>query len=143
MAPATPNTAKAKRVLLIPTRSGTDSATVFYARATEPETPATSIERFLMTSYHVDSDAVMTATTNIRSTIGRLQGEVSGLMGQLSGLDGSWTGQAATAFHGAVADWRGTQQRIEENLAALNQALAMAGQQYAEIEQANLRLFAR
>jgi WXG100 family type VII secretion target len=85
----------------------------------------------------------MTATSNIRSTIGRLQGEVSGLMAQLSGLEGSWTGQAATAFHGAVADWRVTQQRIEESLAALNQALGMAGQQYAEIEQANLRLFAR
>ncbi|TFD48357.1 WXG100 family type VII secretion target [Cryobacterium frigoriphilum] len=96
-----------------------------------------------MTSFQVDSDAVLTATTSIRSTIGRLQGEVSGLMGQLSGLEGSWTGQAATAFHGAVADWRVTQQRIEESLAALNQALGMAGQQYAEIEQANLRLFAR
>lgn len=97
----------------------------------------------MMTSYQVDSDAVMTATTSIRSTIGRLQGEVSGLMGQLGGLEGSWTGQAATAFHGAVADWRMTQQRIEESLATLEQALALAGQQYADIEQANLRLFTR
>jgi len=35
------------------------------------------------------------------------------------------------------------QQRLEESLAGLNQALAVAGQQYAEIEQANTRLFSR
>jgi WXG100 family type VII secretion target len=120
-----------------------DAAPGSYARVTDPNTPETPTERFTVTSYQVDSDAVMTATNSIRATIARLQGEVSGLMGQLSGLDGSWTGQAATAFHGAIADWRVTQQRIEESLAGLNQALGLAGQQYAEIEQANLRLFSR
>jgi early secretory antigenic target protein ESAT-6 len=96
-----------------------------------------------MTRYQVDSEAVLSATASVRATIGRLQAEVSGLHGQLLNLQGSWTGQAATAFQGVVTDWKATQQRVEENLAAINQALAMAAQQYAEIEATNARLFQR
>jgi early secretory antigenic target protein ESAT-6 len=96
-----------------------------------------------MTRYQVDSEAVLGATESVRATIGRIQAEVSGLHGQLLNLQGSWTGQAATAFQGVVTDWKATQQRVEENLAAINQALAMAAQQYAEIEATNARLFQR
>jgi early secretory antigenic target protein ESAT-6 len=96
-----------------------------------------------MTRYQVDSEAVLGATASVRATIGRIQAEVSGLHGQLLNLQGSWTGQAATAFQGVVTDWKATQQRVEENLAAINQALAMAAQQYAEIEATNARLFQR
>jgi early secretory antigenic target protein ESAT-6 len=95
-----------------------------------------------MTRFQVDSDAVIGATGAVQATIGRIQSEVGGLYGQLSALEGSWTGQAASAFQMVVADWRATQQRVEENLAAINSALAAAGQQYAEIESANARLFA-
>lgn len=94
-----------------------------------------------MTRYQVDSEAVLSATGAVRSSIGRIQSEVGGLHGQLTQLQSSWTGEAATAFSGVVADWRATQQRVEENLAAINQALTRAGQQYAEIEAANARLF--
>lgn len=96
-----------------------------------------------MTRYQVDSEAVISATGAIRNSMGRIQAEVGGLYGQLTDLQGSWTGHAATAFHTVVGDWRATQQRVEENLAALNQALGQAGQQYAETEQANARLFSR
>ena len=96
-----------------------------------------------MTRYQVDSEAVLSATGAVRSTISRIQSEVGGLYGQLTQLQSSWTGEAATAFSGVVADWKATQQRVEENLAAINQALTHAGQQYAEIEAANARLFAR
>jgi len=96
-----------------------------------------------MTRYQVDSEAVLSATGAVRSSIGRIQSEVSGLHGQLTQLQSTWTGQAATAFSGVVADWKMTQQRVEENLAAINQALTQAGQQYADIEAANARLFAR
>jgi early secretory antigenic target protein ESAT-6 len=94
-----------------------------------------------MTRYQVDSEAVLGAAASVRATIGRIQAEVSGLHGQLLNLQSSWTGQAATAFQGVVTDWKATQQRVEENLAAINQALAMAAQQYAEIEATNARLF--
>lgn len=95
-----------------------------------------------MTSYHVDSEAVLGATGAVRASIGRIQAEVGGLHGQLTSLQSSWGGQAATAFQGVIAEWRATQQRVEESLAGINQALTYAGQQYAEIEQANTRLFA-
>jgi len=96
-----------------------------------------------MTRYQVDSEAVLTATGAVRTTIGRLQAECSGLIGQLTQLQGSWSGAAATAFDGAVTDWRSTQLRVDEVLTSLSQSLALAGQQYAEIEAANARLFAR
>jgi 6 kDa early secretory antigenic target len=94
-----------------------------------------------MTRYQVDSEAVISATGAVRSSISRIQSEVAGLHGQLTNLQSSWTGQAASAFTGVVAEWKTTQQRVEESLAAINQALTQAGQQYAEIEAANARLF--
>lgn len=96
-----------------------------------------------MTRYQVDSEEVNTATGAVRSSIGRIQAEVAGLHGQLTNLQNSWTGQAATAFQGVVTDWKTTQQLVEQNLAAINLALTQAGQQYAEIEASNARLFAR
>jgi len=96
-----------------------------------------------MTRYQVDSEAVLSATGAVRSTISRLQSEVAGLNSQLTQLQSSWSGQAATAFGGVLSEWNSTQQRVDENLGAINQALTHAGQQYAEIEAANARLFAR
>jgi WXG100 family type VII secretion target len=95
-----------------------------------------------MTRYQVDSEAVVTASGAVRASIARIQSEVASLHGQLTALQGSWTGQASTAFATVVGEWTITQQRVEENLAAINQALALAGQQYADIEAANARLFA-
>ena len=47
------------------------------------------------------------------------------------------------AFQAVVADWNATQLRVEESLNAINSALGQAGQQYADIESANARLFIR
>ena len=96
-----------------------------------------------MTRYQVDSEAVLSTTGAVRSSIGRIQGEVSGLHGQLVNLQSSWTGQAATAFQSLFAEWTATQHRVEEVLDSINLALGHAAQQYAEIEAANARLFAR
>lgn len=96
-----------------------------------------------MTQYQVDSDAVLTATGAVRATIGRLEGEVGALNGQLANLQSSWTGQAASAFQSVFAEWRATEQRVQENLAALGQALNAAAQQYSDIEASNARLFQR
>jgi 6 kDa early secretory antigenic target len=94
-----------------------------------------------MTRFQVDSEAVGSATAAVRASIERIRSEVAALSAQLTGLDGSWSGVAASAFQGVVGDWRATQARVEESLSAINQALAVAGQQYAEIEAANARLF--
>lgn len=96
-----------------------------------------------MTQYQVDSEAVLGQAAAARGAIARIQAEVSGLLALLTSLDGTWTGQAAAAFQGAVAEWRATQHHVEQSAEGLNQALNQAGQQYAEVEQANARLFAR
>ena len=96
-----------------------------------------------MTRYQVDSEAVFTATGAVRGTISRIQSEVQSMHGQLSSLQSSWSGDAALAFQAVVADWNATQLRVEETLNAINSALGQAGQQYADIESANARLFIR
>jgi early secretory antigenic target protein ESAT-6 len=96
-----------------------------------------------MTRYSVDSEAVLSTSAAAQATIGRIQAEVGTLLGQRVSLAGSWTGAAATAFQGAVAEWKATQQRVEENLVGLTAALGSAAQQYAEIESVNARLFLR
>ncbi|WP_353816400.1 WXG100 family type VII secretion target [Agromyces sp. SYSU T00266] len=96
-----------------------------------------------MTRYQVDSEQVHAATQSMQGTIGRIQSEVGALLAQLTGLQGSWSGQASAAFQAAVADWRLTQQHVEQSLAGLNQALGAAAMHYADAEQANARLFVR
>lgn len=94
-----------------------------------------------MTRYTVDSEAVASAASAITGTVSRLQGEVASLHGQLEALQGTWTGAAAVAFQGVVQQWRTTQTSVEEVLASIDRALRLAGQQYAETELANARLF--
>jgi early secretory antigenic target protein ESAT-6 len=94
-----------------------------------------------MTRYQVDSDIVMGATGSVRARIETIQGEVQAMMQQLTELQSTWTGEASNAFQGVVADWRGTQRRVEESAIHINTALARAGAQYSEIERSNAGLF--
>jgi early secretory antigenic target protein ESAT-6 len=71
----------------------------------------------------------------------RISGEASSLLSQLVNLQGSWSGPAASAFQTVVTDWRSMQHRLDESLGSVGQALGTAGQQYAEIETSNARLF--
>lgn len=96
-----------------------------------------------MTRFHVDADALLSATSTTTATIGRLQAECAGLTSQLGALQSSWTGSAATAFQALVAEWMATYQRLEQNLAALNHALGHAGRQYADTEQQAASMFLR
>lgn len=94
-----------------------------------------------MAVFSVDSDAVFAATGSIRGTIDRIQGESQAMLAQLTQLQSTWSGGAAVAFQSAVDQWRATQRQVEDALAGINQALAVAGRQYAEAEQASLALF--
>lgn len=94
-----------------------------------------------MTRYQVDSDIVMGTTGSVRARIDTIQSEVDAMMHQLTELQSTWSGEAANAFQGIVADWRGTQRRVEESAMHINTALARAGTQYSEIERANTELF--
>lgn len=95
-----------------------------------------------MASYQVDSEAVLGAHGAIQNTMSRIEAEAANLKSQLVNLQSSWSGPAAMAFQGIVGDWTATQQRVEQSLAAIGNALGQAGRQYAEVELANARMFA-
>lgn len=96
-----------------------------------------------MTRYTVDSEQVMLAASQARATIARLQGEVQALNAHLHALSSSWSGPAASAFHGVHSAWHATQVTVEQNLHGLSESLAHAGRHYQEMEAANTRLFQR
>jgi WXG100 family type VII secretion target len=94
-----------------------------------------------MPFFSVDSEQVLVANSHIQSTIGRLQLEISTLHAQLSALDGTWQGSAASSFQELVLRWKTSADTLEQNLSSIGQALAIAAQQYSDIESANQRLF--
>lgn len=95
-----------------------------------------------MGRFVVDSDAIGGAQAMVHGTIARLQADVQAMHSQLQALQDSWQGGASSAFQSVVQDWRGTQARVEESLASINVALQSAGRQYADVEAANMRMFA-
>ena len=96
-----------------------------------------------MSRFEVDSARVGEASAAVRTSVGTISTEVDQMMRNLLDLQTSWRGQAATQFQGVVADWRATQERVRQSLEDISAALAAAGQQYAEVEQANARMFSR
>ncbi|MGO2660552.1 WXG100 family type VII secretion target [Mycetocola reblochoni] len=94
-----------------------------------------------MAHFQVDADAVMSSTATMNGTIATIRSEVSRLCGQLSALEGQWTGQASSAFHALLAEWRTTQGAVEQSLESISMALGRAGERYADIEQANAAMF--
>jgi WXG100 family type VII secretion target len=96
-----------------------------------------------MSRYEVDSDLVAGASAAVQSSAGRLSGEVDSMMRHLLDLQSTWKGQAASSFQHIVTDWRATQERVRTSLEEIQRALATAGQQYAQAEEAAARMFTR
>lgn len=94
-----------------------------------------------MAVFSVDSDSILTATSQVHSTADRLQAETQAMLAQLTHLQSVWTGGASVAFHGVLDRWRLTQRQVEESLAEISAALGVAGRQYADAEQATMSLF--
>lgn len=94
-----------------------------------------------MATFTVDSDLVLTHSTQIQGTADRLRAETGAMYGQLASLQGAWTGAASGAFHASVEQWRHAHRQLEDALAAITLALASAGRSYADAEQANTALF--
>lgn len=95
-----------------------------------------------MTQFEVDSARVTQASAAIATSAQSIGTEVDQMMRHLLDLQGSWRGQAATSFQHVVADWRGTQERVRTGLEEIQRALAAAGRQYQEVEDAAARMFA-
>ena len=95
-----------------------------------------------MTSFQVDSTAVLDATRSAQATLEQLRADAAHLTATLTGLQGSWSGQAAAAFQTVVANWTTTQRTIETQMAQLQRVLAAAAEQYQESELRNYQMFA-
>ena len=94
-----------------------------------------------MTRFLVDSEEVLAANSVVQSTIQKLQSDVDTLHTQLNSLQSSWQGQAANSFQDLAGRWRTTAGLVQQQLAEICQALAIAAQQYSDIEATNQRLF--
>ncbi len=92
--------------------------------------------------YEVDSAQVIQASSAIQASAQQVREEVDRMMRHLLELQGSWRGQAATSFQSVVSDWQATQERVRASLEDIQQALAVAGRQYAEVESATAAMFA-
>ena len=95
----------------------------------------------LMTHFSVDSDQVVAATASINQTLAKVVADHDLLLGQLTSLQSSWTGSAASSFQELVVRWRQTSSTVENQLAEIAAALALAASQYVDIEMSNQRLF--
>lgn len=96
-----------------------------------------------MSRFEVDSARVAQASAAVNASVASINTEVDRMMRNLLDLQSSWRGTAATQFQGVVGEWRATQERVRQSLEDISAALQAAGQQYAEVEQANTRMFAR
>ena len=95
-----------------------------------------------MTQFEVDSARVAQASGAIAASAQSIGTEVDQMMRHLLDLQGSWRGQASASFQQVVADWRSTQERVRTALEEIQRALAAAGRQYQEVEDAAARMFA-
>ena len=94
-----------------------------------------------MAIVSVDSEVLDATSAEDRGTVDRLQSDINRMQSGLQSLSESWQGQASANFQSLVAEWRGTQAKVEESLASISQALGYASVQYAETEAANVALF--
>ena len=95
-----------------------------------------------MTTFQVDSTAVLDASRAAQGALEQLRGDAAHLTATLTALQGSWSGQAASAFQQVLANWATTQRTIETQMTQLQQVLVTAAQQYQESELRNYQMFA-
>lgn len=96
-----------------------------------------------MARITVDSESIQQAQSQMIATMARMRADGDSINAQLQQLGSNWTGQASMAFQGVLGEWRGTQMQLNESFDSIGQALGAAGNQYAEVELANARMFAR
>ncbi|MFW0154771.1 WXG100 family type VII secretion target [Rothia sp. P6271] len=94
-----------------------------------------------MAQFVVDSEMISQKSATARAQIDSIIAEVNGLTSSLQDLEGSWTGAASLNFQGVLAQWRATQQQVEQSIAQINEALSRAGINYADTESANAAMF--
>lgn len=94
-----------------------------------------------MSFFEVDSDRVISTAGAANRSVETLSAETDALMSQLNSLADSWKGGAAQNFQSVAKEWEGVQRRVHESLGKIRDALQAAGTQYADVENANMRMF--
>ena len=95
-----------------------------------------------MSRFEVDSAQVTQAGAAVAASAQQIGAEVDRMTRHLLELQSSWKGQASVSFQNVAADWRATQERVRASLEDIQRALAVAGQNYAQAEEAATRMFA-
>jgi WXG100 family type VII secretion target len=95
-----------------------------------------------MSRFEVDSAQVTQAGAAVAASAQQIGAEVDRMTRHLLELQSSWKGQASVSFQSVAADWRATQERVRASLEDIQRALAVAGQNYAQAEEAATRMFA-
>lgn len=91
--------------------------------------------------FQVDTDRIQSASADIASIAGEIEGQVQAMMGRLTALEDAWRGSAAAQFQGVVSQWQATQTQVKASLDTIGQVLGQAGAQYADVEAATVRMF--
>ncbi|SDC83194.1 WXG100 family type VII secretion target [Sanguibacter gelidistatuariae] len=87
-----------------------------------------------MSKFGVDVTQVSSASGVVSTSVTTIRSEVTAMMRHLTDLQGSWTGAAAIAFSGVVAQWQVTQVQVENGLDAITAALGRTATTYDEAE---------
>lgn len=94
-----------------------------------------------MSRFEVDAARVQQAGGAVSKTAAAIRAEVSAMQRHLDELRSSWRGGASDQFSSVVAEWNGTQKKVEDSLDSIQRALGNAATAYAEAEQAATRMF--
>src|SRR5699024_71761 len=94
-----------------------------------------------MARIQIDVQELFAKANGAQPTADRIQSEDSSMDAQLRQLLEAGVGQASSHFQSVATEWRSTQQRVEESLRSIRDAMQHAGQQYESTEQANAAMF--
>lgn len=89
-----------------------------------------------MSTFGVDVSQVSAAGAVVGTSVSTIRSEVAAMQRHLTDLQSSWTGAAALAFSGVVAQWQATQIQVENGLDAITSALSRTAATYDEAEAA-------
>ena len=89
-----------------------------------------------MSRFGVDVSQVSSASAVVATSVSSIRSEVAAMQRHLTDLQSTWTGAAALAFTGVVAQWQATQVQVETGLEAITSALSRTATTYEEAENA-------
>ncbi|WP_418968818.1 WXG100 family type VII secretion target [Alloscardovia omnicolens] len=96
-----------------------------------------------MPQYHVDSEHILSASTQVNASIEDIRAAVSTMYAHLTELESSWQGSAAIQFQTVAQQWQAAQRTMEDSLTSIQHAMTQAAQLYADTEAQASQLFAQ